>query len=218
METKTKKFKPTPEPTLRRLPRYLHLLKFLKEAGEKNVSSTLIANELSFDPTQVRKDIEYTGIIGKPKTGFNITELIKSIEEFLNWNNQTDAFLIGTGSLGTAMLGYGRFREYGLNFVAAFDNDELIIGKTIHDTPVLPIGKVVDLAQRMHINIGVITVPAHSAQYITDLLVEGGVRAIWNFAPIHVKVPEGIILENAQLTQSLAVLSHKLNEKMDREM
>lgn len=212
--TKVKKVKATPEPTLRRLPRYLHLLKFLRETGEKNVSSTVIANELNFDPTQVRKDVEYTGVVGKPKTGFSIAELIDAIEDFLNWNNITDAFLVGAGSLGTAMLGYGRFRDYGMNFVAAFDNDELKIGKTIHDTPVLSMDKMVDLALRMHINIGVITVPAFAAQNAADLLIEGGIRAIWNFAPIHLKVPSGVLVENAQLTQSLAVLTHKLADSI----
>jgi len=217
LEEKPKKVKSTPEPTLRRLPRYLHLLKFLKETGDKSVSSTLIANELNFDPTQVRKDIEYTGIVGRPKTGFIVSELILAIEEFLNWNNITDAFLVGTGSLGTAMLGYGRFKDYGMNFVAAFDNDEMKIGKTIHETPVLSMEKLVDLARRMHINIGVITVPAFAAQHAADLLIDGGIRAIWNFAPIHLKVPKGVLVENAQLTQSLAVLTHKLADTLARE-
>ncbi|GJQ62720.1 MAG: redox-sensing transcriptional repressor Rex [Melioribacteraceae bacterium] len=216
-EKTNKKIKATPEPTLRRLPRYLHLLKFLRETGDKSVSSTYIAKELGFDPTQVRKDIEYTGIVGRPKTGFNIVELISSIEEFLNWKNITDAFLVGTGSLGTAMLGYGRFKDYGLNFVAAFDNNEMKIGKTIHETPVLSMEKLVDLAKRMHINIGVITVPAFAAQHSADLLIEGGIRAIWNFAPIHLKVPEGVLVENAQLTQSLAVLTHKLADAISKD-
>jgi redox-sensing transcriptional repressor len=206
------KVKRTPEPTLRRLPRYLHLLNQLKDSGIVEISSTKIAKELGLDPTQVRKDIEFTEIVGRPKTGFKIAELILAIEAFLNWDKLRDAFLVGTGSLGTAMLGYPRFKKYGLNFVAAFDNDELKIGKTIHNTPVMPLEKIVELAKRMKVKIGVLTVPAFAAQRATDLLIEGGIKAIWNFAPIQLKVPDDVIVENAQLTQSLAVLSRKLTE------
>ncbi len=203
----------TPEPTLRRLPRYLHLLNQLKDSGVNEISSTKIARELNLDPTQVRKDIEFTKIVGRPKTGFKVIELIAAIESFLNWDKLRDAFLVGTGSLGTAMLGYPRFKKYGLNFVAAFDNDQTKIGTTIHDTPVLPLDKIVDLAKKMRVQIGVLTVPAYAAQSATDLLTEGGIKAIWNFAPIQLKVPEDVVVENAQLTQSLAVLSRKLTEK-----
>jgi len=109
--------KPTPEPTLRRLPRYLHLLNKLKEEDVKEISSTMIANELSLDPTQVRKDIEFTGIIGRPKIGFNTSELIKAIENFLNWNNLTEAFLVGVGNLGKAIMGYNNFKKSPPSFL-----------------------------------------------------------------------------------------------------
>ena len=209
-----KELKHTPEATLRRLPRYLHLLNRLKDEGVNDVSSTTIATEMGLDPTLVRKDIEYTEIKGKPKTGFNVTDLIREIREFLNWNNSTDAFLVGAGSLGTAMLGYAGFKKYGLNFLAAFDNDITKIGSTIHGVQVFPIAKLPELILRMHINIGVLTVPAFVAQNVADLMVEGGIKAIWNFAPIQIKVPENIVVENAQLTQSLAVISRKLRETL----
>jgi len=206
------KAKPTPEPTLRRLPKYLQLLALLKEQNIEEVSSTIIANELGLDPTQVRKDIQYTGIEGKPKTGFNTTELIKSIRSFLNWDNVTDAFIVGAGSLGTAMLGYDRFKQHGVNFVAAFDNDPEKIGGFIHGVPVLPIDKLTNLTSRMKVHIGVLTVPAHAAQALANMMIEGGIQAIWNFAPTHIKVPENIIVENAQLSHSLAVITRKLTE------
>lgn len=206
------KIKPTPEPTLRRLPKYLNLLTKLKEENITEISSTLIANELGLDPTQVRKDIQYTGIEGKPKTGFFIDDLIRAIRTFLNWDNTTDAFLVGVGSLGTAMLGYKQFKLHGINFVAAFDNDPNKIGNYIHSIPVLPIEKLTNLASRMKVHIGVLTVPANVAQTVADMMVAGGILAIWNFAPTHIKVPDNIIVENAQLTHSLAVLTRKLSE------
>jgi redox-sensing transcriptional repressor len=212
-----KKIRYTPEPTLRRLARYIPILQGLHVQGVEVVSSTTIANEIVLDPTQVRKDIEYTGITGKPKTGFNIIELIASIETFLNWNNVTDAFLVGSGNLGSALLGYNRFKKQGLNIVAAFDVDPLKEGSQIHGISVLPLEKMAGLAERMRIHIGIITVPAEHAQAVADLMINGGIRAIWNFAPVHLKVPENIIVENIQLVQSLAVLTTKLRESFTQE-
>lgn len=108
-------------PTLRRLPRYIHVLKKLKKEDVKYVSATLIAKELGIESIQLRKDLSITGVVGKPKIGFNLDKLLTAIVNFLNWNNKEDAFLIGVGALGEAIIGYENFRNYGLNIVAAFD-------------------------------------------------------------------------------------------------
>jgi redox-sensing transcriptional repressor len=208
-----KEIKPTPEPTIRRLPKYLHFLKVLQQQNITAISSTRIAKELGFDPTQVRKDIEVTGLVGKPKTGYDISELIEAIMQHLNWNNSTDAFLAGAGNLGAALVGYQTFKEYGLNIIATFDNDESKIGTEIFGIQVLDIKKMKELAQRMHIHVGIITVPAPFAQKVAEDMVDSGIRAIWNFAPTQITVPEDIVIENAQLSLSLAVLSRKLREK-----
>ena len=206
-----------PEPTLRRLPMYHHLLSKLSGGGAVYTSCSTIGRELGLDPTQVRKDIESTGIIGKPKVGYPITGLLRAIEEFLGWNNTKDAFLVGAGSLGSALLGYEKFRRFGLNIVAAFDTDMLKIGTEIHGKHVLPLGKLVDLAQRMHIHLGVIATPADAAQPVADLMIEGGIRAIWNFAPAHLRVPESVILQNEDLYPSLASLSFRLERCLAKE-
>jgi len=214
----TKEIKQVPEPVLRRLPRYLQILHRMKEDGIREVSSTKIADELSLDPTQVRKDIEFTGIVGRPKTGFLIPELIQAIESFLNWDNINDAFLAGAGSLGTALMGYPNFKSYGLNIVAAFDNNP---GKTdglIRDIPVIHIDKLTDLAQRMHIHIGIITVPAPQANAVAAMMVEGGIKAIWNFAPVQLRVPEDIIVENVLLHAGLSVLKRKLGQVLKDQL
>lgn len=200
-----------PEPTLRRLPHYLHFLLNLKEQGVKDVSSTIIATELSLDSTQVRKDIQYTNIVGKPKMGFDVERLIVAIQTCLNWNRYENAFLVGAGSLGTAMLGYKQFKDYGLNFVAAFDVDEEKIGTKIHGIEVLHIDRLAVLAQLMKINFAALTVPAKVAQQCSDIMVKGGIVAIWNFVPTKIKTPEHVIVENAQFSQSLAVLTRKLS-------
>lgn len=206
-----------PEPTLRRLPLYHRFLKGLAEQGREFVSCTMIAEELGLDPTQIRKDIEVTGAVGRPKVGYVLTELTAAIEGFLGWNNINEAFLVGAGSLGSALLGYSKFEQCGLSIVAAFDADPAKVGQRIHDKMVLPLEKLPNLAQRMGIKIGIITVPAAGAQKVADLMVEGGVRAIWNFAPLRLRVPENVIVRNEDLYCSLAALSQKLAQALERE-
>ncbi|MGE5399193.1 MAG: redox-sensing transcriptional repressor Rex [Ignavibacteriales bacterium] len=210
----TEELKAIPEPSLRRLPVYLQYLKNTRQTGKNEISTTLISADLKLDPTQVRKDLAYTGMIGKPKIGYNIDILIKTIEDFLNWNNLSDAFLAGAGNLGLAMLGFEQFTRYGIKIVALFDNDDKKTGTNINDIPILPVAKLPDLAQRMHIHIGILTVPASSAQEVAELMVEGGIKAIWNFAPVILKLPAEIIVENAQFATSLAVLTRKLAESL----
>lgn len=209
--------KVVPEPTLRRLPLYHRFLKQVQDEGREGVSCTHIGQALGLDPTQVRKDIEVTGAVGRPKVGYVVRELVDSIEKFLGWDNVTEAFLIGAGSLGAALLGYGRFQQCGLNIVAAFDTDPKKIGQKIHDRHILPLKKLPNLMQRMHIQIGIITVPATVAQDVADLLVDGGVRAIWNFAPLRLRVPDSVIVHNEDLYCSLAALSQKLAQRLAEE-
>lgn len=204
--------KAIPVPALKRLPSYLRFLKKLAGTGRDVVSCTHIAQDLRLDSTQVRKDLELTGITGRPRIGYIVSELITAIEEFLGWNNCRDAFLVGAGSLGAALIGYTGFRDYGLNIVAAFDADTRKVGALVHDVEVLPVSKLPELAERMHIHVGIITVPADAAQEAADLLVSGGILAIWNFAPAHITAPEGVIVENVHLSSSLAVLTARLTE------
>lgn len=206
-----------PEPTLRRLPKYIDLLKTLQTTKIKYVSSNFIADKLNLDSIQVRKDLAITGIIGKPKLGFDLNELIRTLNHTLNWDNLNDAFLVGIGSLGSAIIGYRAFSTYGLNIVAAFDNDSEKIGKTVNGIEILPVTKLAEMIRRMKINIGILTVPAQCAQAIADEMAEAGIIAIWNFAPIHLKVNKDVIIENAQLTQSLGVLTHKLATKLKND-
>lgn len=199
-----------PQPSLKRLPQYHHYLVELEAKGIARVSCSTIGMDLGLVPVQVRKDLQYTGIIGKPKTGYSVSELVQAIETFLGWNNINEAFLVGVGNLGTALLGHERFSKFGLHIVAAFDTDQAKIGKWIHEKAVLPLDKLAELAPRMSIHLGIITAPAETAQAIADEMVKGGIQAIWNFAPVKLKVPEHIIVHNEDLYNSLASLSWKL--------
>jgi redox-sensing transcriptional repressor len=176
----------------------------------RQVSCSTIGRDLNLVPVQVRKDLQYTGIVGKPKTGYSVPELILAIESFLGWNNVNEAFLAGAGNLGTALLGHERFSRFGLQIVAAFDTDPRKIGQWIHGKAVLPLDKLSDLAKRMSIHLGIITAPAEEAQSVADEMVKGGILAIWNFAPVRLKLPAGTIVHNEDLYSSLASLSWKL--------
>jgi redox-sensing transcriptional repressor len=199
-----------PQPSLSRLPEYHHYLVDLAAKGVTQVSCSVIGRELNCVPVQVRKDLQYTGIIGKPKTGYSVAELIQAIETFLGWNNVNEAFLAGAGNLGIALLGHERFSKFGLRIVAAFDADPDKIGKQIYEKAVLPLDKLADLAQRMSIHLGIITTPPEAAQAVADEMVKGGIQAIWNFAPVKLRVPEHIIVHSEDLYSSLASLSWKL--------
>jgi len=209
---------PIPQPSLKRLPQYHHYLVDLEAKGVTRISCSSIGRDLGCVPVQVRKDLQYTGIIGKPKTGYAVTELIQAIENFLGWNNVNEAFLVGVGNLGTALLGHERFSRFGLRIVAAFDTDPSKIGHRIHKKAVLPLDKLANLAPRMSILLGIITTPAEAAQAVADEMVKGGIQAIWNFAPGKLKVPEAIIVHNEDLYSTLASLSWKLARRLRAPM
>jgi len=211
-ESATRRADPTaiPQASLRRLPQYHYYLLELAAKGITRVSCTRIGLDLSCVPVQVRKDLQYTGITGKPKTGYSVSELILTIETFLGWNKINEAFLVGMGNLGTAILGHERFSKYGLRIVAAFDTDPRKIGKRVNEKVVLPIEKLGNLAQRLGIRLGIITIPAEAAQGVVDEMVKAGIQAIWNFAPVRLKVPSHVFVHNEDLYASLASLSCKL--------
>lgn len=193
-------------PGIRRLPMYLDILRRFQREGQTTTSSPAIADAAGVVVSVVRKDIEMTGASGKTGVGFSIERLIADIEAFLGWSNPHDAFLAGAGHLGSALLGYSEFHRHGLNIVAAFDVDPNKIGIRVHNIEVLPMNKMVPLARRMHIGIGVIAVPSHSAQQVADLMVEAGITRIWSFAAPILAVPAGVTVQREDLSAGLAEL------------
>lgn len=212
---KTAKTSGVPEPSVRRMPDYLNYLRLLKNKGRDYVSAPYIAKDLNLDATQVAKDLAYTKATGKPRVGYNLNALIASIEEFLGLNRTDLAFLVGAGSLGEALIKYEGFGYFGLNIVAAFDTDENKIGQEIHGVKVFHIDKLRELAERLHPVLGIITTPAAPAQQVADLMVGWGIKAIWNFTPCSIKVPEKIILQNTSIYANLAVIMKKVQTLYD---
>lgn len=199
-----------PEPSLRRLPLYRNYLLKVKNDGGLFISCTQISSALGLVAVQIRKDLAFTGIVGKPKVGYDIGELLSALDDYLGLNNTTEAFLIGAGNLGAALLSYDGFEACGLHIIAAFDNDPSKIGREINKKKIMPVEKFQNLTKRMKINIGILAVPAEEAQKAADLMINAGIRAIWNFTSAKLSVPDDIIVQHENFAASFLVLSKKL--------
>ena len=199
--------------TLLRLPLYLNYIKQLGDNRPEHISATTIAEALRLNHVVVRKDLASVSSAGKPKIGYVTEDLVKRLEDFLGYNDVDDAIIVGAGKLGRALLAYNGFQACGMNIVAAFDIDETLYEEDYFGKRVLPMDKLMDLCERLKVRIGIIAVPAENAQAICNLLVESGILAIWNFAPVHLDVPDDILVHNENLAASLALLSKQLKEK-----
>lgn len=201
---------------LKRLPGYLAYLKSMPENSSSHISATALANALGMGEVQVRKDLAMVSDGGRPKIGYLRESLIDDIEQFLGYDNTTDAVLIGAGKLGQALMAYKGFDEYGLNIMAAFDRSPKM-EKTDEGKPVYPITRLTQFCRTHKVLMGIITVPAEGAQEVADRLIAGGIKAIWNFAPVHLNVPQGILVQNENMATSLAVLSVHLQAQIKEE-
>ncbi|SBW08906.1 Redox-sensing transcriptional repressor rex [uncultured Eubacteriales bacterium] len=199
--------------TLLRLPQYLNYLKTLP-SGTEYISATSLAQALSLGDVQVRKDLAAVSDRGRPKVGYETSGLIYDIESFLGYDNADSAVLVGAGNLGRALLSYEGFSTYGLDIVAGFDADRSKQGVTENGKRIFPLSRLGELCQRVKIKLGIIAVPAAAAQSVCDTMIAAGVLAIWNFAPVHLTVPEGILVHNENMAVSLAVLSKHLADKL----
>lgn len=200
-----------PEPTLRRLPWYLSNIKLMKEKGEQYVSSTQISKEINIDASQIAKDLFYVNISGRTRVGYNIDALIEVLESFLGFTNMHKAFLFGVGSLGAALLRDSGLHHFGLEIVAAFDVNPELVGKDLNGIPIFHSDDFEAKMKEYDVNIGVLTVPINIAQEITDKMVDGGIKAVWNFTPFRIRVPENIVVQNTSLYAHLAVMFNRLN-------
>ncbi len=200
-----------PEPTLRRLPWYLSNVKLLRKKGERFVSSTQISKEINIDASQIAKDLSYVNISGRTRVGYEIDTLIAVLEDFLGFTNIHKAFLFGVGSLGGALLRDSGLNHFGLEIVAAFDVNPDLVGTTLNGIPIYHSNDFEKKMREYGVNIGVLTVPIEIAQTITDTMVAGGIKAVWNFTPFRIRVPEDIVVQNTSLYAHLAVMFNRLN-------
>ena len=198
-----------PKATLGRLPQYLEYLRNLPEI-RRTISATAIAKALSLGDVQVRKDLAVVSGAGKPKIGYETEKLIADIESHLGYERLTNAVLVGAGKLGRALLDYDGFENFGVKIIAGFDCNETTLKKGAKD--ILPIRDIGAYCREHDVKLGIITVGQGSAQDVCDKLVESGIEAIWNFAPVTLKVPKEILLKQENLALSLAYLKGQISK------
>ncbi len=201
-----------PEPTLRRLPWYLAYAQLELRKGELYVSSTQIAKNIAVDSSIVAKDLSYVDIAGRTRVGYDLKELVATLEAFLGFANSHKAFLFGVGRLGGALLHDNGLQQFGLEIVAGFDVKHELVGTSINRIPIHHLDSFTELQQKTGVNIGILTVPVDKAQSVSEKLVNGGIQAIWNFTPFRIRVPRNIVVQNTSIYAHLAVMFNRLND------
>ena len=202
-----------PEPTLRRLPWYLSVCRLLKSRGEQYVSSTRLSKETNIVASQIAKDLSCVNIVGRTRVGYDIDNLLQVLEDFLGFTRLHKAFLFGTGRLGTALLNDSGLKQFGLEVVAAFDVNPRLVGHNVSGIPVYHISELEKQMRRHTAKIGVLTVPIDNAQEVADKMVVWGIKAIWNFTPLRIRVPDNIVVQNTSLYAHLSLMFNRLDSQ-----
>lgn len=197
-----------------RIPVYLKYLRDTEHSVE-NISATTLAKALCLGEVQVRKDLGAVSGAGRPKTGYNIAELICSLEKFLGLDDISRVVIVGAGKLGRALLDYGGFKDYGLEILAAFDKSVSSTEYSKSGKPIHPMSALDDFIAASGVRIGVIAVPAAVAQEVCDRIVSAGVRAVWCFAPCTLSLPDNIPVRYENMALSLAYLNKQISEHSD---
>lgn len=203
-------------PVQERLARYHQIATRAGESGQTAVSSAYLADLLAIDDTLVRKDMAAAGIIGRPKVGFSTRDILERLDSLLGLGDSNQAILIGCGHLGAAIVNYPGFAKYGLKLVGVFDADYAKVGRSVGEHEILPMEKCRSVIDIFGVEIAILTVPSSAAQELADWLVGRGIRAIWNFAPVDLRLPIGVVVRNENLAVGLAQLIHTLKHAKQR--
>lgn len=196
--------------SVERLYSYYLLAQRAQEQGSRHISSRQLAQYLSIGDTQVRKDMAAISLVGQPKRGYEIKATLQAITTAMGLDQIHRAVLCGVGNLGTALLRYSRFTEFGFQMVGAFDIRPEIVDKDIAGTKVLHVDRLESVIEIFSVEIGILTVNVWAAQELCDRMVSRGIKSIWNFAPIHLVAPKQVLVRNEDFAGSLAVISHYL--------
>lgn len=200
---------------IKRLPKYYRYLGMIADKGIIRISSQELSNITGLTASQIRQDLNHFGGFGQQGYGYNVEELRGEIERIIGINRDYNAIIIGAGNIGHALAQYKKFDGLGFKIRAMFDQNPDKVGGMVNDVKVLPIDEMSAFIKSEKIDILVITVPANVAQSIADEGVEAGIKGIWNFAPIDLKVPDNIIVENVHLNESLFTLTYYINNASD---
>lgn len=200
-----------PEPTLRRLPWYLAYISNLRRQNVEYVSSTNISAHVGVDASQIAKDLSFLQLKGKTRIGYEVAMLERTLRDFLGFTRLHNAVIVGVGSLGGALMRDRGLHRYGLNIVAGIDVDPDLIGSDAHGLRVYHTDRLPDLCRDLDITIAALTVPPGVAQEMARQCVDAGLRAIWNFTPTRIQVPDGVVVQNTSLYAQLALIYNRLS-------
>ena len=198
---------------IRRLPMYYRHLRDLEKAGVVRISSQELGERMNLTASQIRQDINCFGGFGQQGYGYHVSNLKERIAEILGLRHDYHVIIVGAGNIGRAVANYAGFDREGFHIQAMFDVSPALVGVDVHGVLVQPMEKLKVCLQAHKVDIAVLSVPKAFAQDTADVLVEGGVRAIWNFAPVDLALPEGVAVNNVHLSDSLHILSYRMNEK-----
>ena len=197
---------------IKRLPKYYRYLGDLLKKGINRISSQELSNLTGFTASQIRQDLNNFGGFGQQGYGYNVEDLQTQLGKILGLDKEYNAVIVGAGNIGYAIAYYRGFSDSGFNMVALFDDNPKRIGTKYKETEVQDVKDLKDYLKNNKVDIGIITTHKDMAQKTADILVEGGVKGIWNFATTDLVLPEDVVLENVRLTESLFTLSYFLKE------
>jgi len=200
------------EAVIRRLPKYYRYLQDMERVGIQRISSKELSERMGLTASQIRQDFNCFGGFGQQGYGYNVSELRQQIKKILGLSNEYNVIIVGAGNLGQALANYTGFGQEGFHIKALFDINPRLVGLSIHGIQIHDIDSMKDYIAANNIDIGIICTPKNKAQEIADKMVEAGIKGIWNFAPVDVECPEDVVVENVHLSDSLYVLSYKMNE------
>lgn len=198
---------------VRRLPKYQRYLKELMINDVDRISSKELSEKIGFTASQIRQDLNCFGDFGQQGYGYNVRDLYKKICEILGLDREYNTIIIGAGNIGQAVANYMNFEKLGFKLTGIFDINPKLIGLKIRDIEIMDIDYLDQFLKESKIDIAILCVPQNSAQRIADVLIDGGVQGIWNFAPVDLVVPENIIIENVHLSESLLTISYLMNRR-----
>ena len=201
-----------PEVVIDRLPIYVRALTVLERQGRDVVNSQELGGKLGVTPAQIRKDLSYFGRFGKQGRGYNVKRLLEELHQILGITREWSMVLVGVGQLGRAILGYGGFAPQGFRIVGAFDVDPAAVGERVNGLEIKSIDVLPEEMRQLNAQLGIVAVPAASAQQVIDMLVASGVKAILNYAPIAAHVPPGVRIKDIDPVLALQSMTFYIKE------
>lgn len=202
-----------PKVTIQRMSVYLQVLEELEVEGEEIISSSKLAELCGVNPSQIRKDLAYFGEFGVRGVGYYVKELMDSIKHFLGLDKTWNCAIVGIGNLGRALINHRSLKDKGYKIVGAFDCDPFKIGEKVGELEIICTRRLKEKARELNIQIGIITTPPNRAQRAANHIVEAGIKAILNFSPTRISVPEDVIVDYVDFSTHLIYLSFKLTHK-----